>query len=94
MFRMWGKLWKDHRLMENEVYENRDRSLNRTKKVFSGVKHFCYLWNLQEPIWLDKNIREFQRHDSTRFTQDSFIEEIDFDCFEIIVIEEDEPWEM
>ncbi|MBR1758077.1 MAG: hypothetical protein IJ744_05030 [Lachnospiraceae bacterium] len=93
MFRMWGKIWKDHHLIENEVYENADKSLNRTRKVFDGVKYFSYLWNLQEPIWLDKNINEFKRHDRTRFTQDSFIEEIDFDCFEIIVIEEDEPWE-
>ena len=39
-------------------------------------------------IWLDANVREFQRHDKARFYQDSFIEHIDFDFLEIQVIEE------
>ena len=48
------------------------------------------LWyfDLQQPIWLDKNINEFKRVDKTRFEQDNFIEQIDFDYLEIEVIEE------
>ena len=45
--------------------------------------------DLTRPIWLDLNIRDFKRHSKTRFTQDSFIEHIDFDYLEIQVIEED-----
>ena len=40
-------------------------------------------------IWLDANIREFQRHSKTRFTQDNFVEEISFDFLEVHIIEED-----
>ena len=47
-----------------------------------------YSLDLEKPIWLDSNIREFQRHDRTRFSQDSFIEHIDFDFLEIQIIEE------
>ena len=46
-------------------------------------------FDLQEPIWLDKNIAEFKRIDKTRFYQDNFIESIAFDFLEIQVIEED-----
>ena len=35
------------------------------------------------------NINDFRRHAKTRFRQDSFVEEIDFDYLEIQVIEED-----
>ena len=42
-----------------------------------------------KPIWLDVNVAEFKRHAKTRFTQDSFIESIDFDFLEMHVIEED-----
>ena len=44
---------------------------------------------LSKPIWLDTNIREFQKHAKVRFYQDSFIDGIDFDYLEIQVIEED-----
>ena len=37
---------------------------------------------------IDKNINEFKRVDKTRFEQDNFIEQIDFDYLEIEVIEE------
>ena len=46
-------------------------------------------FDLGKPIWLDSNIREFQKHSSTKFRQDNFIEEIDFDFLELHVIEED-----
>ncbi len=89
MFRIWGKLWKDNHLLKDMVYENPDREVNRTKKVFAGLHEFCMEFDLQEPIWLDKNIAEFKRVDKTRFYQDNFIESIEFDFLEIQVIEED-----
>lgn len=89
MFRIWGKLWKDNHILRDMVYENGDSSLNRTRKIFAGVHEFCIAFDLQEPIWLDKNTTEFKRIDKTSFNQDNFIEEIDFDYLEIHVIEED-----
>lgn len=89
MFRIWGKLCKDNHLLKDSVYENADMELNRTKKVFAGLHEFCMEFDLQEPIWLDKNIAEFKRVDKTRFYQDNFIESIEFDFLEIQVIEED-----
>lgn len=89
MFRMWGKIVKENHLLRDMVYEDNDMSINRTKKVFLGLHEICMEFDLQEPIWLDKNISEFQRIDKTRFEADNFIEQIDFDYLEIHVIEED-----
>ena len=61
----------------------------RTHKVFHALEEICYQFDLSQPIWLDKNVRDFQRHARARFTQDSFIEQIEFDFLEIQVIEED-----
>ena len=46
-------------------------------------------WILGNPIWLDTTVRDFKKHSKTRFYQDNFIEQIDFDYLEIQVIEED-----
>ena len=59
---------------------------NHLLKDFENIAHE---FDLAVPIWLPSNISDFKRHAKTRFTQDSFIEVIDFDYLEIQIIEED-----
>ena len=88
MFRLWGKIWKDNHLLQDMVFEY-DSNDTRTHKIFRGLEKICYDFDLGNPIWLEKTIAEFKRHDKARFYQDNFIEEIPFDYLEIHVIEED-----
>ena len=88
MFRMWGKMWKDNRLLKDIMIEN-GYSDTRTHKVFHALDDICMEFDLGKPIWLDSNVQDFKRHSRTRFRQDSFIEEIEFDYLEIQIIEED-----
>lgn len=88
MFRVWGKIFKDnHMLADTTIYDGGDDS--RTHKVFHALDEICYQFDLSKPIWLESNIREFKRHAKTRFRQDSFVDEVDFDFLEFQVIEED-----
>ena len=89
MFRMWCKLWKNNHLLKDMVVENDNPDLNRTKKIFAAIDPVCYEFNLAKPIWLDSTVADFKKHDRTRFYQDTFVEEIEFDFLEIHVIEED-----
>ena len=78
MFRMWGKIWKDNRIKEDMVIEINDFSLSRTQMVFQALDEICSQFDLEKPIWLDSNIKEFQLRAKTRFNQDNFIEILDF----------------
>ena len=89
MFRMWCKIFTDNHLIKDTVIINDNPDINRTKKVLDGVNEACRQFDLSNPIWLDKTINEFKRHDKARFYQDNFVEGIDFDFLEIHVIEED-----
>lgn len=88
MFRLWGKIFQDNHLLKDTVICEDRPDLTRTDKVFDAVTQICQTFDLAEPIWLDTNIKDFQRHRKTRFRQDNFIESIDFDYLEIQVIEE------
>lgn len=88
MFRLWGKIWTENRLVRDIVIEEPSND-TRTHKVFHALDQICYAFDLSKPIWLDKTIQEFKRHDKARFNQDNFIDSIDFDYLEIHVIEED-----
>lgn len=88
MFRMWAKIFKDTRLLKDTVVCNGGND-TRTHKVFQALDEICYEFDLGKPIWLDATVAEFKKHDKVRFSQDNFIEAIDFDYLEIHVIEED-----
>ena len=87
MFRMWGKIFHENHMLKDTVICI-DSDLNRTRKVYQALEEICYEFDLGKPIWLSSNINDFKRHAKTRFTKDSFIEQIDFDYLEIHIIEE------
>ena len=87
MFRLCGKQWKDNHLIRDYTYE-REPDDTRTHMIFDGLYEICEVFDLENPIWLNQNVEEFQRSANTRFTQDSFIETIPFDYLELEVIEE------
>ena len=85
--KIWGKLWKDNRLiMDHLVTDENDDT--RTHKIFHALDEICIAFDLGRPIWLDANVREFKRHNRTRFHQDCFVEEISFDYLELYILEE------
>ena len=87
MFRLWGKIWKDNRMLKDTVICDETED-TRTHKIFHALDEICYEFDLSKPIWLDNNISDFKRHDKTRFYSDNFIDSIDFDYLEIHIIEE------
>lgn len=87
MFRLWGKIFKDNRLMKDTVICD-DTDDTRTHKIFNALDAICYEFDLSKPIWLDTNISEFKKHDKTRFRSDNFVDSIEFDYLEIQIIEE------
>ena len=82
MFRLWAKIFKDNRLLQDTVICDGSGD-TRTHKVFRALEDVCYRFDLGKPIWLDANINDFRRHSKTRFRQDSFVEQVDFDFLEI-----------
>ena len=89
MFRLWAKLWKENRLLQDIVicYDNDD---TRTHKIFNAIDQVCREFDLSKPIWLESNIIEFKKHAKTRFSSDHFVDDINFDFLEIHIIEEDD----
>ena len=88
MFRLWVKLIKESRLMDEIVIEDASDK-TRTHKIFYGLDEACIKFDLDKPIWLDSTISDFKRLSKARFTKDNFIEPVDFDYMEIQVLEED-----
>lgn len=87
--KIWAKTYRFKHKVGDTIIENYDPELSRTKKIFSALETACKEFDLPVPIWLESNIKDFKQFSRTRFTADSFIEEIDYDYLELQVIEED-----
>ena len=86
--RVWVKLMKNtHMIKETTIVRAEEDT--RTHKVLHALEDACHTLDLSTPIWLEKNIKQFQRAARTRFSQDNFIETIEFDYLELQILEED-----
>lgn len=59
MFRLWGKMMKENRMLRDIVISNGDYTMSRTAMVFDAIDQICYAFDLGHPVWLDKTIEEF-----------------------------------
>lgn len=89
MFRLWAKEMQNGKIIRHMTVEDAS-SDSRTKKVFHALTTVCREFDLEEPIWLDKNVKEFRQYGKCRFLQDNFVETIPFEFLEMEIIEEDE----
>ena len=85
--RVWTKLWKDNHMLKDVVVVH-DEDDTRTHKIFHALEETCNKLDLAVPVWLDSNVNEFKRHKSTKFRQDIFVEEIEFDYMEFMILDE------
>lgn len=75
-------------MIKDMVLCDEREDINRTKKIFDSIEKCCNEFDLSKPIWLESSVEEFKKHDKVRFSKDNFYDDIDFDYFEIQVIEE------
>lgn len=90
MFRLWGKLYKDNHLINDMVVERSNR-IPTALQMDGAIEELVMAFDLQKPMWLMDNTKDFKQFKNTRFTQQHFIESIQFDYLEIELIEEDSP---
>lgn len=89
MFRLWGKIYKNNKIIQDTVICIDDKSLSLDKKVDQAIIDICMQFDLQKPFWLKDNEKDFKKFQRASFKKDHFIEQIDFDFLEIEVIEND-----
>jgi len=86
--KFWAREFKENHMLCDTTVEDTTED-TRTHKIFNALDKVCHEFDLSRPIWLDSNVKEFKKLSKTRFTTDSFIDQVPFDYLEFIVLEED-----
>ncbi len=82
---LWVKTIENHRI-ERQVSVPCGRDNPR-----DALLEACHALDLPEPVWLDKNTREWEEFGMTRFGADAFFESVGFQRLEIEYIDPDAP---
>ncbi len=88
MVRIWGKIMKNNKFLEEKVIAIDNKSLHIYDKVQAALETFCHDFDLEKPMWFDKNTKELNQISKTSFREDQFIESIWFDYLEIEIIDD------
>jgi hypothetical protein len=88
MFRLWGKIRKNNRTIRDIVVSSEEAGLSKEERLHECIQKICYEFDLQRPMWLPKNQREYDKYHMAALSQDNFIETIHFDFLELELIDE------
>ena len=88
MIRLWGKIIKNNKIITELESKYDFDDIEYQSQLKYCIENICRELDIQKPYWLENNLKEYNRYKKTSFNQDNFIEEIDFDKFEIEVLDE------
>lgn len=88
MLRIWGKLIKDNKIIKDKVIELVIKNTYQ-EALKEAVTEICKELDVAKPYWLNHNLEEYNNRNKTSFDENNFIEEIDFDKFEIEELEDE-----
>lgn len=88
MFKLWGKIIKNNTIVQSYVFESDKDELDFETLLNKGIEDICNRFDIGNPMWLHDNTLNMNQINKTSFKKQHFIEEIDFDYFEIEYFEE------
>ena len=86
MYRLWAIIRKHNKIVRDMVASCDKETLSPNDCLHQCIHEICYEFDLQRPMWLTKNQREYEEFRRVVLTQDNFIESINFDALELEVL--------
>lgn len=83
--KLYGRLIKQGKLIKEAWVEPKDSSEDFRNQLEECLILVCKALDIEVPIWLKKNSKEFGIYRKTSFDSNHFGEAISFDRFEIVL---------
>ena len=86
MPRLWARIIRKHRIERQGTCECQGGD------VHEALTELCREFDIPQPIWLNKHVREYGSFGRTRFLPEHFMEDVPFERIEIEFLDdEDSP---
>lgn len=87
MLKVWGKILKNGKLIKSETFTSDKEGLDDA--MLEALEHFGRAFDIEVPMWNAKHTVELGVFRRVIFREDDFIDIINFDRFEIEILDRD-----
>lgn len=87
MFRLYGKVVKNNAIVNHHVVAIDDPSMDPPTKLKRALEGLCDYFDIENPLWQSDHTKGIRQVGKAKFIRHHFIDDIDFDYFEIEIIE-------
>ena len=87
MIRLWGKLYKDHKIVRQVTLNTRAEKMDYSL-FFDYISEIAHSLDSPSPVVIKPHIFNFAKFNFVKFTESDFVEKINFDYFLVELIKE------
>lgn len=85
MLKIWGKIIKNGKLIKSQTYQSDANKLENA--MLESLEYFGKTFDIEVPLWQTNHTKQLGVFHKIIFRNDDFIDKIDFDRFEMEVLE-------
>lgn len=86
MTTFWGKLIKGDKILKQDTYQATGEDL--AAELLDCIEHFSRTFDIEAPMWQTTHTKQMGIFKKATFRPDDFIDRVDFDRFEIQIIDD------
>ena len=87
MFRLYGTLVKSNTIINHQTITIDDPKMDPPTKLKRALEALCSDLDIENPIWHSEHTKGIRQLGKAKFSKHHFIDAIEFDFFEIEIIE-------
>lgn len=87
MLRVWGKQVKNGKVIASETFKSDKDDMSAA--LLESLEHFGHEFDMETPMWSSLHTKQLGTHHKAVFKQDDFVDHINFDRFELQLLEQD-----
>jgi hypothetical protein len=89
MFRLSGKIVQKNKILQSYVFQINKENMSFEALLRKGIEDLCNRFDIANPMLLIDNTMDMNQIKKMRFKSQHFVEDIDFDYFEIEYLPEE-----
>lgn len=87
MLTIWGKLIRNNKVIASDTCTSDAQDMSAA--LLECIEHFGRTFDIEAPMWNSLHTKQLGNFQKAVFTRDDFIDRINFDRFEMQVLDQD-----
>ncbi|MDL2237495.1 hypothetical protein LJC56_06665 [Christensenellaceae bacterium OttesenSCG-928-K19] len=87
MITVWGKLWKNGKTIKSDTTTS--NKVDMSAAILECIEYFAQKFDIEAPMWHSQHTKQLGLFRKATFRPDDFIDRVDFDRFELQLLDDE-----